>query len=181
VRVDTYNPINAGWLAELSRLIYFQDHTERFSNGFSRNDFLSRVGLVERTFYISPTLQFALVEPIGSMDHPMAVVVFRGTTGHLANWRINFDIALSPWPTGGSVHRGFKSIILKHWDAIDKMLYDMENPVFSRAIAWGAPCRFWLHPQDRPNRSIPSAHHDAVTPHSQKRSLLYQFQRHQPE
>jgi triacylglycerol lipase len=125
----SYNPVNAWWLSELSRLIYLQDHTEGFSNDFSRNDFLERVGLVERTFFNTPAMQFALVEPRETVKEPFSVVVFRGTTGHVSNWRINFDIALSPWPAGGAVHRGFKSIIMTHWDAIDKTLQRIKNPL----------------------------------------------------
>ncbi len=127
---EVFNPVNAWWLSELSRLIYHQDHTEGVASSRSRNDFLDGVGLIERKFFVTPTIQCALVESKKTVKEPFSVIVFRGTTGHLANWRINLDFTLSPWPAGGSVHRGFKSILKTCWEPIDDALQKVAKPLF---------------------------------------------------
>jgi triacylglycerol lipase len=127
---DGFSPVNAWWLSELSRLIYKKDHTEGIESRSSRNDFLTRVGLRERQFFIRPNSHAALVETIADGDAAFAVLVFRGTTGKLSNWLYNLDMVPSPWPTGGRVHRGFNRLIRAHWEHIDTALQKVTKPLF---------------------------------------------------
>jgi triacylglycerol lipase len=127
-----FDPINAWWLSELSRLIYRQDTTEgvKVPPGESREAILSRVGLTETCFFSKDTIQGALVETVGGVEHAFAVLVFRGTGGHLANWLVNFDAALTPWPSGGRVHRGIQTAFMALWNFIGAQLQDIRKPMF---------------------------------------------------
>ena len=132
VNADGFSPVNAWWLSEMSRLIYRKDASEGIDipGRASRNDFLTRVGLMERRFFSSPGIQAALIETIDSDEQAFAALVFRGTLGRLTNWLVNLDVALSPWPSGGRVHRGFKSNLLALWDTVDVALQALTVPVF---------------------------------------------------
>jgi predicted lipase len=127
-----FNPINAWWLSELSRLIYRMDMTEGVNvpERASRNDFLARVGLIERHFFNGPYIQAALVETITESGGAFAVLVFRGTRGRLSNWLLNLDLTTSAWPPGGMVHRGFKSVFMSRWAAIAAVLEKVDKPCF---------------------------------------------------
>jgi len=127
---DGFKPVNAWWLSELSRLIYKRDATEGVVTRFSRNDVLARVGLVERRFFNRPYIQAALVETLAADDTAFAVLVFRGTIGRLFNWRFNFDMFPCPWPAGGRVHRGFKTILLGIWETLAAVLKTVGKPLF---------------------------------------------------
>jgi predicted lipase len=59
-----------------------------------------------------------------------SVLVFRGTQGRVSNWVFNFATALSPWPSGGYVHRGFKMLLMEAWDAIEHQLKHLSTPVY---------------------------------------------------
>ena len=59
-----------------------------------------------------------------------AVLVFRGTSGRLSNWLVNLDMALCPWPSGGNVHRGFKTVLVELWDTIATALNTVKKPLF---------------------------------------------------
>jgi hypothetical protein len=127
-----FDPINAWWLSELSRLIYRQDATEgvRVAPEASRHAILQTVGLVERRFFSRGTIQCALVETVDGAANGFAVLVFRGTGGHLANWLVNFDATLAPWPGGGHVHRGIKTAFLALWDTLRAELQCIRKPLF---------------------------------------------------
>ena len=127
---EGFNPVNAWWLSELSRLIYKQDHTEGISSGFSRAHYLSRVGLRESHFFHHPNIQAAIVETEASGQAGFAALIFRGTAGRMANWRFNFDIATSPWPAGGNVHRGFGYLIRQIWPSIANTLGNIRKPLY---------------------------------------------------
>jgi hypothetical protein len=132
VHADGFSPVNAWWLSEMSRLIYRKDATEGVDTPgrASRNDFLARVGLVERRFFGGGHIQAALVESIDRTKVAFAALVFRGTQGRLPNWLVNLDLALRPWPSGGRVHRGFKTNLLGLWDTIATALQALTVPVF---------------------------------------------------
>ncbi|HSO21150.1 MAG TPA: lipase family protein [Desulfosarcina sp.] len=132
VDADGFNPINAWWLSELSRLIYRRDAAEGIGRPLrpSRNDFLGRVGLVERRFFNGAVVQAALVETVRGGDNAYAVLVFRGTSGRLSNWLFNLDMVACPWPSGGAVHRGFKNSLESIWDAIAPVLERVRRPLF---------------------------------------------------
>ena len=130
--VDDFNPVNAWWLSELSRLVYRRDGMEgvEWSERPSRNDFLARVGLVERRFFRGPTVQGALVETIDAGAAAYAVLVFRGTSGRLASWLVNLDMAMRPWHRGGKVHRGFKTALMGIWTEIEQALDAVDRPLY---------------------------------------------------
>ncbi|MBC2713629.1 MAG: lipase family protein [Desulfosarcina sp.] len=132
VNADGFNPVNAWWLSELSRLIYRKDASEGVDiPGYaSRSDFLARVGLVERQFFSSANIQGALVETMDTSDEAFAALVFRGTTGRLSNWLFNLNMVPCAWPAGGKVHRGFKTILMALWDTIDATLNTVKKPLF---------------------------------------------------
>jgi hypothetical protein len=96
----------------------------------SRNEVLMRVGLIERHFFNTPHIQATLVETIEDSTASYAVLVFRGTRGHLSNWLLNFKLAMSKWPTGGRVHQGFKTIFMEIWNTIDAVLSELTKPLF---------------------------------------------------
>ena len=80
---EGFNPVNAWWLSELSRLIYRRDAAEDVDipGHASRSDFLAHAGLVERQFFNGSTIQGALVESMDAGDGAFAALVFRGTSG----------------------------------------------------------------------------------------------------
>ena len=131
-RAEGFSPVNAWWLSELCRLIYRKDTSEGVVGlgRASRNDFLARVGLVERHVFSGPATQAALVETEEADEKAFAVLVFRGTTGRLSNWLYNLDMVASKWPVGGNVHRGFRNIIMKLWDPIATVLEKIDKQLF---------------------------------------------------
>ena len=139
VDADGFNPVNAWWLSELSRLIYRKDASEGIDvpGRTSRNDYLARVGLVERHFFRGPTIQAALVETVNAGDGSFAVLVFRGSTGHLPIWLNNLDMVMRPWPRGGMVHRGFKTMLMELWDTIETSLESVGKTLFYTGHSMG--------------------------------------------
>lgn len=139
VDADGFSPVNAWWLSELSRLIYKRDASEGVDifGHASRKEFLARVGLVERQFFIGSTIQGALVETYDSGGGAFAALVFRGTSGRLANWLVNLDMALCHWPSGGNVHRGFKTVLMELWDTIATALNTVKKPLFYTGHSMG--------------------------------------------
>lgn len=132
VHAEGFNPVNAWWLSELSRLIYRRDASEGFHQPgqASRNDILAAVGLVERRFFNGPTVQGALVTTVEAGENAYAVLVFRGTIGRLASWLGNLDMAMVSWPRGGKVHRGFRTMLMEIWDEISDALDAVHGPLF---------------------------------------------------
>jgi len=132
VDADGFNPVNAWWLSELSRLIYRRDAGEGVDSPGrrSRNDFLTRVGMIERQFFSTRNIQGALVETVEADEGAFAALVFRGTSGNLTNWLVNLDMVLCPWPLGGNVHRGFKTALMGIWDTISAALETVNKPLF---------------------------------------------------
>lgn len=125
-----FSPVNAWWLSELARLIYKKDATEGVAGRLSRGEILAGVGLAERRFFSRPNSHAALVETIADDDKAFAVLVFRGTTGGMANWLFNLDMLPCPWPAGGKVHRGFSRLIGAVWECIDAALHTVTKPLF---------------------------------------------------
>lgn len=132
VRSEGFDPVNAWWLSELSRLIYRRDASEGFHHPgqASRNDILETVGLVERCFFNGPTVQGALVTTVEDGEDAYAALVFRGTVGRLASWLGNLDMAMTPWRRGGRVHRGFNTMLMELRDEISEALDEVHAPLF---------------------------------------------------
>jgi len=132
IHADGFNPVNAWWLSELSRLIYRRDASEGFHHPdqASRNDVLATVGLVERRFFNGPMVQGALVTTVGAGEKAWTAVVFRGTIGRLASWLGNLDMAMVAWPRGGKVHRGFRTMLMEIWEEISEALDEIHVPLF---------------------------------------------------
>jgi len=129
---DGFHTDNAWWLSELSRLIYRRDISEGVAQPgrASRNEFLAQVGLVERQFFSGSTIQGALVTTLTEGQDSYAVLVFRGTRGRLANWVVNLNMAMSPWPGGGNVHRGFKTALMEIWADVENTLDTVDRPLY---------------------------------------------------
>ena len=103
-----FNPTNAWWLSELSRLIYRRGGTEFTaleSSSTAREAFLRKVGLREKRFFHTRHAHAALVETTAESRRAFSVLVFRGTSGPLSNWRFNLDTTPADWPGGGRLHR----------------------------------------------------------------------------
>jgi hypothetical protein len=131
----TYDPGNAWWLAELSRLIYRQNPDEAGGArcGRNRNDFLIPIGLREVRFFRVQHVQCALVLYTASRPEPFAVLVFRGTIGRLEAWLPNLYSLPSPWsadPLAGHVHRGFQLCFEEIWPQLQPALAGLKRPVF---------------------------------------------------
>lgn len=127
-----FNRVNAWWLSELSRLIYVRGDDEC---GIDcqiaiRNEFLEKVGLHERWFYNGKHVQCAIIGPLRKQKQRFSILVFRGTQGSISNWLFNFSTALSAWPTGGSVHKGFKMILMEAWEEIRQQLETISEPLY---------------------------------------------------
>lgn len=122
-----------GWLlSELSRLIYLKGNSEEDpgSQTTRRNTYLSRVGLMERWFYNGKYIQCAIVSTRPEYGQNFSVLVFRGTQGGLASWLFNLSTILSPWPSGGQVHKGFKLMLLEAWKDIEQQLRNISGPLY---------------------------------------------------
>jgi hypothetical protein len=131
-QAEEFDPVNAWWLSELSRLIYRRDASEGFQHSrlTSRNEILATEGLIERRFFNGPTVQGALVTTVEAGEDAFAALVFRGTIGRLASWLGNLDTAMAPWPRGGRVHRGFRTMLTELWEEIAKALDAIHVPLF---------------------------------------------------
>ena len=128
----TFNRANAWWLSELSRLIYVKGDNELDCKRQTdiRNGFLKKIGLKELWFYNGEHVQCAIIRTMPCRGETFSVLVFRGTQGKISNWAFNLATALSPWPSGGNVHRGFKLLLMEAWKAIEQQLQNLPAPVY---------------------------------------------------
>ncbi len=127
-----FSRINAWWLSELSRLIYVRGENadDSVCQTAIRNSFLTKVGLQERWFSNGKHVQCAIIGTPAKQRPQFSALVFRGTRGSIANWLVNLSTALSPWPSGGSVHKGFKMILLEAWEEIQQQLGNISEPLY---------------------------------------------------
>ncbi len=123
---------NAWWLSEFSRLIYVRGDNEADIPGqtASRNLFLHKIGLEESWFYNGQHIQCAIVKSLPGRGKRFSVLVFRGTRGRLSNWLFNLNTSLSPWPSGGKVHKGFKLLLMEVWEEIQQQLKSISEPIY---------------------------------------------------
>jgi hypothetical protein len=105
-----YDPVNARWLMELSRLVYREDDRARF---------LARAELEELAFIesLAPDTQGYLVSP---QSREWAALVFRGTST-LKDFWIDSRFTMAPWDHG-DVHKGFKEGIEAVWNEVVEQL-----------------------------------------------------------
>ncbi len=133
-----FSPVNAWWLSEMARLVYRRDPAEGHVARATRHQILSRVGLRERECFRDGNLFAALIESAAPAVASFAVLVFRGSSGHLDNWMANLDAKASLWPTGGRVHDGFKRALLGFWPQILPALRQCHRPIFYTGHSLGA-------------------------------------------
>ncbi len=107
---ESFDPVNALWLAELSRLIYRRSGDEHHPHPApSRIDFLAKVGMEELKFFDDDTTEGALIQASG-----FRILVFRGTEPKRFLEDLTVDIKArlgtkAPFP--GLVHEGFADAI----------------------------------------------------------------------
>ena len=134
-----YSPVNAWWLAELSRLIYKQEKDEVADfQGHTRRELLNAAGLEEVRFIRRPLAQCAVVQPSDPAAPPFAVLVFRGSY-ELRSWLTNLQSRPVEWrPHPGRVHQGFKDALECVVEEIDAVLGGVAGPVFYTGHSLGA-------------------------------------------
>jgi hypothetical protein len=127
-----FNRANAWLLSELSRLIYVRggNVTNNKLQTATRNRFLHKVGLNEHWFFNGKHIQCAVIGTLPEHKHPFSVLVFRGTQGTISNWLFNLSTALSAWPAGGQVHKGFKLLLMEAWEEIQLQLEKISGPLY---------------------------------------------------
>ena len=134
-----YDPDNAWWLAELSRLIYRHDVEEaRSPLTPTRATFLARAGLAQKAFFHAPKpgTQAYLVEPLAGPR--FAALVFRGSED-LRDWITNVRLPLEASPgLPGRVHGGFNGALSAVWPEVDAALDELDVPLFFAGHSLGA-------------------------------------------
>lgn len=135
-----YNPGNALWLAELSRLVYRHDLEEdKPPPKPTRSRFLYNTGLQQLDFFLSTATdtQAMLVAP---MDGPkFAALVFRGTEANGKDFLT--DLELGKLGVAGKkidVHEGFREALDSVWSKIDDSLSGLDCPLFFTGHSLGA-------------------------------------------
>jgi len=122
---------NAWWCSELSRLIYRQnpDEIPTHASFPTRSEILQSAGLREIETFSTGTSFCSLVESGNNHTQSFAALVFRGTRG-FEGWLSNLKTSRKYWPTGGSVHGGFKSDFLMLWQKIEPSLFKIDLPLY---------------------------------------------------
>ncbi|MBI3450214.1 MAG: lipase family protein [Acidobacteria bacterium] len=123
-----YSPINAWWLAEISRLMY---------RAGGRGHHLRQAGLREVGFFSRGGTQGGVVATMDGAATPFTVLAFRGTDG-VRDWITDLDCLRFRWSTGGNVHRGFAKAVLRVWEEIETLLGPLDAPLFITGHSLGA-------------------------------------------
>ncbi len=148
-----FNNTNAWWLSEFSRLIYVRgdQESEDAIQTTARNRFLHRVGFEECWFYNGRYVQCTIIRPLPERKKPFAILVFRGTRRGISNWKFILNFPLSPWPTGGRVHHGFKQVMLQAWENIRPQLDTFSGPCFYTGHSLGGALAVLAATLKKPN------------------------------
>jgi triacylglycerol lipase len=132
---NEYSPVNALWLAELSRLIY-RDPPIPLPPG---NNFPSGSTYIRHVFFVDQgtDTQAMLVEFDGAT--PFAALVFRGTEQHIKD--IKTDLMVGKITLGRKkveVHEGFQIALDSVWGKIKPELDALTCPIFFTGHSLGA-------------------------------------------
>lgn len=135
-----YSPVNALWLAELSRLVYRHDTEEESPPPQpTRTSFLENAGFKQRKFFVSRETgtQAMLVEFGGAS--PFAVLVFRGTEQNIKDYLTDLETGkLSLVKNKKDMHEGFTEALDSVWSEIDAALATLNCPIFYTGHSLGA-------------------------------------------
>lgn len=138
--ITAYSPVNALWLAELSRLVYRHDAEEDVPPPLpTRTHFLEHAGLTQRRFFHSKETgtQAMLVEFGGAQ--PFTVLVFRGTEHNIKNYLTDLEFGeLSMAGNKKAVHAGFTEALDSVWHDMAAEIATLNGPVFYTGHSLGA-------------------------------------------
>jgi hypothetical protein len=137
-----YDPNNALWLSEFSRLIYRQEKDEipaRPPDFRTRSSFLAERGWREDFFFnkgdgLTVCTQASL---LSNSQLKSAVLVFRGTLG-LTDMVTDILFKPEDWEGDGKVHSGFRNALQVVWKPISEALAEVQFPVFFTGHSLGA-------------------------------------------
>jgi len=137
---SAYSPVNALWLAELSRLVYRHDTEEESPPPQpTRTSFLVNAGFKLRQFFLSweTDTQAMLVEFEGTSL--FAVLVFRGTEQNIKDCLTDLETGnVSLVGNKKDVHAGFTEALDSVWSEIDAALAQINCPIFYTGHSLGA-------------------------------------------
>lgn len=142
-----FSPVNAWWLAELSRLIYREDRDEAGENALepTREEILEEAGFEEMARFAKAETYGALVvtrDAEGGRLRPppglrVAALVFRGTNSP-RDWLTNIRIGQGRAVGGGLVHDGFFDALHGVWDDVRCAIRFLDCPYFCTGHSLGA-------------------------------------------
>jgi len=135
-----YSPVNALWLAELSRLAYRHDAEEDAPPPMpTRTHFLDHAGFSQRQFFLSKeTGTQAILADCGNPS-PFTVLVFRGTEQNIKDYLTNLQFwKLSLVNNNTEVHAGFAEALDSVWRDMAAALATLNGPIFYTGHSMGA-------------------------------------------
>jgi len=135
-----YSPVNALWLAELSRLVYRHDTEEENSAPQpTRSHFLNITGFRQRQFFLSKeTGTQAMLVEFGETS-AFTVLVFRGTEHNIKDYVTDLEFGkLSPLGSNIEVHTGFTAALDSVWHKIAPAITQLDGPMFYTGHSLGA-------------------------------------------
>ena len=131
---SAYDPKNAWWLAELSRVIYRESVTENAEVRMDRRTVLQNAGHEEVMFADGESTEAAIIR-VGEFH----VLTFRGTVG-LEDWLRNIDVRPDDWDGPGRAHKGFVGALNEVWERkkLHAKLREITTPIFYTGHSLGA-------------------------------------------
>jgi len=137
-----FSPVNAWWLAELSRLIYREDRDEAGENALepTRREILEEAGFEEVARFAEAETYGALVVGRGAASghgRRVAALVFRGTNSP-RDWLTNIRIGQGRAVGEGLVHDGFFDALHGVWDEVRRAIRFLDCPYFCTGHSLGA-------------------------------------------